>query len=101
MLAVKIDTASSWCRPFHYLTTFRQLDAGAVLILSAPGFFHRLQAALETECFFKANLLDISSIIFNPYLVLTPAMCGAEPQAEHPSERSERHDGFVSTCFKC
>ena len=32
------------------------------------------------------------------YLNLTPAMCGAEPQAEHPSEQSERHDGLVS-CF--
>ena len=29
-------------------------------------------------------------------LLITPAMCGAEPQAEHPSEPSERHDGFVS-----
>jgi len=28
-------------------------------------------------------------------------MCGAEPQAEHPSERSERHNAFVSTFFKC
>ena len=28
-------------------------------------------------------------------------MCGAEPQAEHPSERSERHDALVSTCLTC
>ena len=27
-------------------------------------------------------------------------MCGAEPQAEHPRERSERHDGLVM-CFRC
>jgi len=74
-LFLKFDAGSSWYQIFRYLTAFRR--------------------HWELNAFFKANLLVKSSIIFNSFLVLTHAMCGAEPQAEHPSERSERHNAFV------